>query len=272
MLLANAAGQHTTTIARTLHCNEQTVRNAIHTFDARGLAALQPGSSRPLTAAPIFDAARRDQLRALLHQSPRAFGKPTGVWTLALAAEVCYAEGFTPRRVSLETIRMPSTRWACPGSGPSTGSPAPTRPTSGKKTARPPDPPGSEPSQVGARLCRRVWWSRLAQPDLHALGWPTTPGCGLQELAVCQGRPRPQGAGLLRPAACGGRARRTRCCCASSTGRRSAQVTTDFLAWVQRAAGRAGQEGPAAGLGQRLLAHQPAGAGLDQGAQSAGEA
>ena len=105
MLLANAAGQHTTTIARTLHCNEQTVRNAIHTFNTRGLAALQPGSSRPLTAAPIFDAARRDQLRALLHHSPRTFGKPTGVWTLALAAAVCCAEGITPHRVSDETIR-----------------------------------------------------------------------------------------------------------------------------------------------------------------------
>ena len=40
MLLASAEGQHTTTIARTLRCNDQTVRNAIHTFNAHGLAAL----------------------------------------------------------------------------------------------------------------------------------------------------------------------------------------------------------------------------------------
>ena len=105
MLLASAEGQQTTTIARTQRCNEQTVRNAIHAFNARGLAALQPGSSRPLTDATIFNATRRDQLRALLHQSPRTFGKPTSVWTLALAAEVSFAAGITPRLVSDETIR-----------------------------------------------------------------------------------------------------------------------------------------------------------------------
>jgi len=105
MLLASAAGQHTTIIAETLRCNDQTVRNAIHAFNLRGLAALKPGSSRPLTDATIFDPARRDQLRALLHQSPRTFGKPTSLWTLALAAEVCFAEGITPHLVSDETIR-----------------------------------------------------------------------------------------------------------------------------------------------------------------------
>lgn len=105
MLLASAAGQHTTLIARTLRCNDQTVRNAIHTFNARGLAALEPGSSRPHTDTTIFDAARRDHLRALLHQSPRTFGKPTSRWSLALAAEVSFAEGITPHLVSDETIR-----------------------------------------------------------------------------------------------------------------------------------------------------------------------
>jgi hypothetical protein len=44
-------------------------------------------------------------LRALLHQSPRVFGKPTSLWTLALAAEVSYAQGITPEQVSGETVR-----------------------------------------------------------------------------------------------------------------------------------------------------------------------
>jgi transposase len=106
MLLASAAGQTTTTIADTLHCNDQTVRNAIHAFHTRGLAALQPQSSRPLTAQAIFDQRRRERLRALLHQSPRTFGKPTSVWTLELAAEVSFAQGITPHQVSDETIRL----------------------------------------------------------------------------------------------------------------------------------------------------------------------
>jgi hypothetical protein len=40
-----------------------------------------------------------------LHQSPRAFGKHTSLWTLALLAEVCFAQGLTPHLVSVESIR-----------------------------------------------------------------------------------------------------------------------------------------------------------------------
>ncbi|GIX46101.1 MAG: hypothetical protein KatS3mg131_0312 [Candidatus Tectimicrobiota bacterium] len=105
ILLLSADGVHVPAIAKTLRCNEQTVRNAIHDFHRRGLAALQPKSSRPHTTQAVFNAERLEQLRALLHQSPRAFGKDTSVWTLELAAEVCFAQGITPRRVSYETIR-----------------------------------------------------------------------------------------------------------------------------------------------------------------------
>ena len=105
MLLASAAGQPTPAIARTLRCNDQTVRNAIHAFHARGLAALQPQSSRPHTTQATFDAQGRERLQALLHQSPRTFGKPTSLWTLHLAAEVSWTQGLTSRQVSGETIR-----------------------------------------------------------------------------------------------------------------------------------------------------------------------
>ena len=70
MLLESADGQTTTAIATQLRCNDQTVRNAIHTFNARGVAALQPKSSRPHTRSAVFDDHRRNQLRALLHQQP----------------------------------------------------------------------------------------------------------------------------------------------------------------------------------------------------------
>jgi winged helix-turn helix protein len=105
-LLASAEGQSTPTIAHNLRCTDQTVRNAIHAFHHRGLAVLQPVSSRPHTLATIFDAGACEALRALLHQSPRTFGKPTSRWTLALAAEVSFAQGLTPRLVSDETIRL----------------------------------------------------------------------------------------------------------------------------------------------------------------------
>jgi transposase len=106
ILLASAEGQVTTTIAHDLRCTEQTVRNALHAFHQRGLAALRPQSSRPHTIATIFDAGTCEALRALLHQSPRTFGKPTSRWTLQLAAEVSFAQGLTPRLVSDEAIRV----------------------------------------------------------------------------------------------------------------------------------------------------------------------
>jgi len=105
ILLASADRQQVPAIARTLTCNRQTVRNAIHTFNTRGVACLQPGSSRPQTIHAAFDPARTEALGDLLHRSPRDFGHPTSIWTLELAAEVSCAEGLTATRVSDETIR-----------------------------------------------------------------------------------------------------------------------------------------------------------------------
>lgn len=106
ILLASARGEPVPAIARHLSCNAQTVRNAIHAFNQRGLAALCKGSAiahtRPHTA---FPAARAEALRDLLHRSPRDFGHPTSLWTLELAATVSFAEGLTPTRVSAATIR-----------------------------------------------------------------------------------------------------------------------------------------------------------------------
>ena len=105
ILLASARGERAPAIARQLGCDDQTVREAIHAFNTRGLAALRPGSRRAKTIHRAFDAVGAEQLRALLHRSPRTFDKPTSVWTLELAAQVSFEQGLTPERVSGETIR-----------------------------------------------------------------------------------------------------------------------------------------------------------------------
>ena len=155
ILLASAEGQSTTTIAHDLRCTDQTVRNALHAFHQRGLAVLQPQSSRPHTCATIFTPGVCEALRALLHQSPRAFGKPTSRWTLALAAEVSFAQGLTPRLVSDEAIRVALRRlrvsWKRAKHWITSPDPAYAR----KKTARPADQAGDGPSILGAGLWRR---------------------------------------------------------------------------------------------------------------------
>ncbi|MDQ2783997.1 MAG: helix-turn-helix domain-containing protein [Chloroflexota bacterium] len=106
ILLASARGERAPQIAAHLGCDDQTARNAIHAFNRSGLDALTEGSSRPHRIAAAFDAVAAERLRALLHQSPRVFGKPTGLWTLALAAEIASTEGITDERVTGETIRV----------------------------------------------------------------------------------------------------------------------------------------------------------------------
>jgi transposase len=106
ILLASSRKQRPSKIAQYLGCATQTVRNAIHAFEEKGLACLVQESSRPKTVQAQFDQAKCEALRALLHQSPRVFGKPTSQWTLELATEVCFEQGLTVNLVSIETIRL----------------------------------------------------------------------------------------------------------------------------------------------------------------------
>jgi transposase len=105
ILLASARGKIAREIAADLGCDGQTVRTAIKAFNVRGTECLPRPSSRPHTLHPAFAAGQAEQLRALLHQSPRTFGKPTSLWTLPLAAEVSFEQGVIPERVTGETIR-----------------------------------------------------------------------------------------------------------------------------------------------------------------------
>ncbi len=106
ILLASSRGESPPQIAKNLGCSSQTVRNAIHDFDLRGLDALIAGSSRPKRTHAAFGVERsREALQELLHRSPREFGRQSTWWTLAMAAEVSFEEGITEKRVTGETIR-----------------------------------------------------------------------------------------------------------------------------------------------------------------------
>src|ERR1700719_807791 len=93
ILLASASGQRPPLIARNLGCTAPSVRNAIHAFQAEGLACLRAKSSRPTSARPLLDAVYDASLRDLLHRSPRTFGQRRSNWTLALVAQVCHERG-----------------------------------------------------------------------------------------------------------------------------------------------------------------------------------
>jgi transposase len=106
IILSSAGGKRAPQIAQELHCNDQTVRNALAAFEAKGLEALRPGSCRPHRISVSFEEGQVEQLKELLHHSPRDYDKPTSIWTLALAAEVAYEQHLIQRPVSDETVRQ----------------------------------------------------------------------------------------------------------------------------------------------------------------------
>ena len=106
ILLASAEGLRPARIATTLGCATQTVRDAIRAFHAGGAGCLSPRSKDPKTTHPAWPRDRDDDLKGLLHQSPRTFGRPTSLWTLGLVAAVCHEKGWTARALSPETVRQ----------------------------------------------------------------------------------------------------------------------------------------------------------------------
>ena len=105
IIAASQRGDHIPRIARSLSCDEQTARNAIHAFNRDGVAALTKRSSAVHTAQTAFTPAAAELLRALLHRSPRDFGHHTSLWTRDLAAAEAAKQGLTATEVRGETVR-----------------------------------------------------------------------------------------------------------------------------------------------------------------------
>src|SRR5262245_1360387 len=79
ILLASDQGQRPAQIAAALGCGTPTVRDALHAFAAEGRGCLRAKPKAPKTIPAAWPRGRDDDLRALLHQSPRTFGKPTSL-------------------------------------------------------------------------------------------------------------------------------------------------------------------------------------------------
>jgi transposase len=106
IVLASSQGQTPAQIAASVGRTPQGVRNVIHAFNQQGLDCLEQRSNRPKRLRTLLDDSSLEALRELLHQTPRAFDKPTSLWTLELAAQVSFEQGLTPYQVSTETIRQ----------------------------------------------------------------------------------------------------------------------------------------------------------------------
>lgn len=168
IILASAGGESVGEIAPRVGFSSQGVRDVLHAFDEQGFAVRERRSTRNYTLYYCIDTPGAEALRALLHQSPRSYGKETSVWTLALVAEVAYAQGLTAWRVSNETIRATLARMGVSW-------------RRAKHWITSPDPEYARKTARRDRLIRlaeghpdwllgfedEVWLSRLARPSLH---------------------------------------------------------------------------------------------------------
>jgi transposase len=227
ILLASARGDRSTQIAEYLGCNDQTVRNALRAFQSEGLGCLTAKSSAPKRIKAIWSKERDNEFRELLHQSPRGFGKPRSTWTLQLLAEVCFERGMTSRKLSDESIRHTLKRldinWKRV-----------------KHWMTSPDPHYALKKAHRDRLIRlsahhpewvlgfedEAWWSRVAQPSLHA--WTADAPIRVQLLRSDASDPDPDAV------ACYGFLRHDthKVMLRFVEGRPLGELTRQFLAWL----------------------------------------
>jgi transposase len=181
ILLASAKGYSAPQIAVFLGCSAVYIRQVIHAFEVERLGCLEEKPLPPKAITVGVEHSKEDELRALLHQSPRLFGKKTSLWTLSLIADVCYQRGLTRRRLSLEGMRLTLERLGIDWKR-------------AKHWMTSPDPNYAAKKARRDRLIRlaaqhpdwvlgfedEVWWSRLARPSLSA--WTDGPPLKIQLL------------------------------------------------------------------------------------------
>src|SRR5438132_14285724 len=93
VLLASDQGHRPSQIAAALGCGVQTVRDALRAFAPEGPACLHAKPKTPKTIHTPWPKNRDEDLRPLLHQSPRTSANPTSLWPLPAVAQVCHEQG-----------------------------------------------------------------------------------------------------------------------------------------------------------------------------------
>jgi transposase len=237
ILLASARGHRASEIAPFVGCTVQSVRNALHAFQTESLDSLHAKSCRPVRLRTIWPRGRDDELRDLIHQSPRTFGKRRSLWTLDLLAEVCFERGVTERKVSGETIRCQMVRLDINWKRAKDWMTSPDLEYAAKKARR--DHLlrlSADHPEWAIGFEDEVWWSRVAQPKVWA--WTGGPPLKVQVLKAEDDDPDPDAI------ACYGfyRYDTRKVVVRFVEGRPVGDVTTQFLEWLCSGAAQEGKK------------------------------
>jgi transposase len=105
ILLASDRGERAIEIAQHLGCDDQTVRNVIKGFNEQGLDVLKKVSCRPHRLRTSIPDENLPALRDLLHRSPRDFDIQRTLWSLPLAAQMCFSQGLVTAPTTAASVR-----------------------------------------------------------------------------------------------------------------------------------------------------------------------
>lgn len=234
ILLDSARGERVSKIALQLGCDDQTVRNVIHRFNANGLRVLEKGSSRPHRLRTTFSQEVAQQLPAILHRRPQEFGKENGQWTLELVAQVSFEQGLTTTLVSDESVRRAFKRLKINWKRAKHWITSPDPQYLPKKIAR--DRLivwASQRPEWAIGFLDEVWWSRFALPRMHSWQSGDHP-VRLVEQAWKKADPDPKALacyGVLWQRGTVADPIRKEMSLRFVTGRPESSITTQFLEW-----------------------------------------
>jgi hypothetical protein len=168
-----------------------------------------------------------DQLRELVHQSPRTFNKPRSTWTLQLLADVCFETGIVDHRVSASTVWRELRRMGVRWKRTKLWAPSPDPLYALKKARRDRliEVAAKHPSWV-LGFVDEVWWSRLHRPRMQA--WVDGEPLKMQVLKANDNDPDPIAIccyGMLRKDT-------KKVMLRFAEDRPLSEVTIQFLAWL----------------------------------------
>jgi hypothetical protein len=103
--LASARREHASMIAKTPGCDDQTVRDVIKGINEKGLVVLGKQSCLPHRLRTSVPDETFPQLRDLFHRSPREFGLSRSLWSLPLAAKLCFSQGLVVAPITGASVR-----------------------------------------------------------------------------------------------------------------------------------------------------------------------
>ena len=237
ILLASARGRRPSEIAPFLGCSIGTVHNTLRAFQREGLGSLSAKATGPRHPQRTWDRSRDGELRELLHQSPRTFGKSRSLWTLELIAEVCFERKLTPRRLSAQTISVTLARLDINWKRARDWMTSPDPEYAAKKARR--DAllrASADHPEWAIGFEDEVWWSRVSQPKVRA--WTGGPPLKVQVLRSEDGDPDPDAI------ACYGfyRYDTRNVAVRFVEGRPVGDITAQFLDWLCWGAAREGKK------------------------------